>query len=101
MSSNDYKTKDSVGIQITLVKLKGPNYLLWAKAVMVIIGAKGKLKHLMKYPPLQGSKSFDEWQQNDFMIITWYQSLISPCEGGYQTARPKSYTSKFLRKLVV
>ena len=52
VSSSDHKSGYSVGIQITSIKLKGPNYLLWAKAVMVIIGAKGKLKHLMKYPPL-------------------------------------------------
>ena len=48
MSSNDYKTKDSVGIQITLVKLKGPNYLLWAKVVRVYITTKEKPKHVVE-----------------------------------------------------
>ena len=56
-SSNDHKSKDSIGIQIIPVKLKGPNYLLWAKVVIV---TKGKPKHLIEDPPPQESKSFDE-----------------------------------------
>ena len=41
MSNKDPEPRDSVGIQFTSVKLKGPNYLLWAKAMR--IGTKGKL----------------------------------------------------------
>ena len=74
--SSDNKSGDSVGIQITSVKQKGPNYLLWSKVMRVYIETNGKLKHLVKDPPSQESKSFEEWPQDDFMITTWYQSLI-------------------------
>lgn len=34
--------------------------------------AQGKLKHPLEDTHRQESKSFDEWQQDDFMIITWH-----------------------------
>ena len=41
------------------------------------IGAKGKLKHFMEDPP-QESRSLDEWQQDDFMIMTCLWNSMEP-----------------------
>lgn len=50
--SNNHKSGDIVGTQITLVKLKGPNYLWCAKVVRVYFRENEKLQHLMEDPPL-------------------------------------------------
>ena len=35
----------------TAVKLNGSNYLLWAQAFRIFIGAQNKLAHLLQAPP--------------------------------------------------
>ena len=54
--SNNHKSRDIVDIHITLVKLKGPNYLWCAKVVRVYIRENGKLQHLVEDPPLGNLK---------------------------------------------
>ena len=53
--SNNHKSRDIVDIHITLVKLKGPNYLWCAKVVRVYIRENEKL-HLIEDPPLGNLK---------------------------------------------
>jgi len=55
----------------TTVKLNGSNYLLWAQAFRIFIGAQNKLAHLLKPPLADKDPTYVTWLTGDYFVITW------------------------------
>jgi len=55
----------------TTVKLNGSNYLLWAQAFRIFIGAQNKLAHLLKPPLADKDPTYVTWLIGDYFVITW------------------------------
>ena len=49
----------------TTVKLNGFNYLLWAQAFRILIGAQNKLSHLFQAPPADADPTYVIWLTRD------------------------------------
>jgi len=55
----------------TTVKLNGSNYLLWAHAFRIFIGAQNKLAHLLQPPPADTDPTNVTWLTGDYSDMTW------------------------------
>ena len=49
----------------TTIKLNGANYLLWAQAFRIFIGALSKLPHLLASPPPTSDPTYNSWLSSD------------------------------------
>ena len=54
----------------TTVKLNGSNYLLWAQAFRIFIGAQNKLTHLLEPPPATTDTTYETWLSGDYCVMT-------------------------------
>ena len=52
------------------VKLNGSNYLLWAHAFRIFIGAQNKLAHLLQAPPATTDPTYVIWLTRDYSVMT-------------------------------
>jgi len=55
----------------TTVKLNGFNYLLWAYAFRIFIGAQNKLAHLLQFSPADTDPTYVTWLTRDYSVMTW------------------------------
>ena len=55
----------------TTIKLNGSNYLLWAQAFCIFIGAQNKLAHLLQDPPAITDPTYVTWLTGDYSVMTW------------------------------
>ncbi|XP_020252608.1 uncharacterized protein LOC109829921 [Asparagus officinalis] len=55
----------------TTIKLNGTNYLLWAQAFRIFIGAQSKLPHLLASPPPPSDPTYNSWLSSDYCVMTW------------------------------
>ncbi|XP_020260332.1 uncharacterized protein LOC109836748 isoform X2 [Asparagus officinalis] len=53
------------------IKLNGANYLLWAQAFRIFIGAQSKLPHLLASPPPTSDPTYNSWLSSDYCVMTW------------------------------
>jgi len=73
----EYKeNRDPLGIQITIFKLNGKNYLLWTQSIKVHLTAKRKLKFVTtEKPSFSNAKTpktvEEEWDSDNSMVMTW------------------------------
>ena len=54
-----------------MVKLNGSNYLLWAQAFRIFIGAQNRLDHLLQNPPATSDPTYMTWLTGDYSVMTW------------------------------
>ena len=54
----------------TTVKLNGSNYLLWAHAFRILIGAQNKLAHLLEDLPATSNPTYVSWLIGDYSVMT-------------------------------
>ena len=55
----------------TTVKLNGSNYLLWAQAFYIFIGAQNKLAHLLQPPLTDTDPTYVTWLTGDYSVMIW------------------------------
>ena len=55
----------------TTVKLNRSNYLLWAHAFRILIGAQNNLTHLLQSPPAATDPAYVTWLTGDYSVMTW------------------------------
>ena len=55
----------------TTVKLNDSNYLLWAQAFRIFIGAQNKLAHLLQAPPADTDPTYVIWLAENYSMIIW------------------------------
>ena len=70
-SSLMVKTSVLKTILETTVKLNGSNYLLWAQAFRIFIGAQNKLAHLLQLPPANTDPTYVTWLTENYSVMTW------------------------------
>ncbi|GAV80161.1 UBN2_3 domain-containing protein, partial [Cephalotus follicularis] len=54
------------------------NYLLWAQAVKIYIMAKKKLKFLNSDPPAPDASGYEDWMQENAVILIWLWNSMEP-----------------------
>jgi len=54
----------------TTMKLNGSNYLLWAQAFHIFIGALNKLAHLLQSPLTGTDPTYATWLSSDYYVMT-------------------------------
>ncbi|XP_020261846.1 uncharacterized protein LOC109837879 [Asparagus officinalis] len=62
----------------TTIKLNGTNYLLWAQAFRIFIGAQSKLPHLLASPPPTTDPTYSSWLSSDYCVMTWLLNSTEP-----------------------
>uniref|UniRef100_A0A5B6ZV70 Integrase catalytic domain-containing protein n=1 Tax=Davidia involucrata TaxID=16924 RepID=A0A5B6ZV70_DAVIN len=79
MSDNkDSLSKDSLFFgSLTSIKLKGPNYLQWSRAVSVALRARGKSSYISATKPSDATK-IAAWDQEDAQIMTLLWNSLEP-----------------------
>ena len=60
----------------TTVKLNSSNYLLWAQAFRIFIGAQNKLAHLLQVPPTNTDPTYVTWLTGDYSVMTWFLNSL-------------------------
>jgi len=66
----------------TTVKLNGSNYLLWAQAFRIFIGAQNKLAYLLQDSPATSDPTYVIWLTGDYSVMTWlFNSLKEKISG--------------------
>ena len=65
----------------TIVKLNGSNYLLWAQAFRIFIGAQNKLAHLLQPPPAHTDPPYENWLIEDYSVMTWLLNSLEKISG--------------------
>ena len=60
----------------TTVKLNGSNYLLWAHAFCIFIGAQNKLAHLLQAPPATTDPIYVTCLTRDYSVMTWLLNIL-------------------------
>ena len=55
----------------TIAKLNGSNYLLWAQAFRIFIGAQNKLAHLLQALPANTDPTYMTWLTRDYSVMIW------------------------------
>ena len=63
------ETSMPVTILGTTVKLNDSNYLLWAQAYHIFIGAQNKLTHLLKLPPAATDPTYVTWFTGNYFVM--------------------------------
>ena len=61
----------------TTVKLNNSNYLLWAQAFCIFIGAENKLDHLLQFPPSATDLTYVIWLTGDYFVMTWLLNSLT------------------------
>lgn len=59
-------------------RLTGKNYLKWSQVVRTFLKGKGMLRHLLGTGPKSDDPSFDAWDQEDSMVMSWLWNSMSP-----------------------
>jgi len=54
-----------------MVKLNGSNYLLWAQAFRIFVGAQNNLAHLLQSTPAATDLIYVTWLIGDYSVMTW------------------------------
>ncbi|ONK76435.1 uncharacterized protein A4U43_C03F27860 [Asparagus officinalis] len=75
----------------TTVKLNGTNYLLWAQAFRIFIGAQNKLAHLLTPPLASTDPTYPAWISADCCVMTW---LLNNMEAHISSSVMFSNTTK-------
>ena len=55
----------------TTMKLNDSNYLLWAQAFYIFIGAQNKLTYLLQSPLAATDPTYATWIFGDYWMMTW------------------------------
>ncbi|XP_059653399.1 uncharacterized protein LOC132300375 isoform X2 [Cornus florida] len=69
---------DYVGLQITTIKLCNSNYLVWAQAVKISLGALRKLKFVTHDPPSKTATGYDDWETDNYMVMSGLWNSMEP-----------------------
>ena len=69
---------DVVSMQIITTKLNGSNCLLWAKAMKVAFGGRKKLKYITSDAPAKGSKEYEGWVFENYVVMSWLWNSMEP-----------------------
>ena len=69
MQSPSISSSDVVSLQIITTKLNGSNYLLWAQAMKVALGARKKLKYITPDALSKDSKEYEYWVYENYLVI--------------------------------
>ena len=71
-------SSDVVSMQIITTKLNGSNYLLWAQAMKVALGARKKLKYIESVAPAKDSKDYEDWVSENYVVMSWLWNSMEP-----------------------
>jgi len=52
-------------------RIDGNNYLQWAQLVRATLKGKKKLNHLEGNPPAKTDSKYEDWDDEDSLIMTW------------------------------
>ena len=55
----------------TAYKLNGTNFLSWSQFVRTFLKGRGKLSHLLGTGPKPGDPTFDAWDEEDSLVMSW------------------------------
>ncbi|XP_043705360.1 uncharacterized protein LOC122655212 [Telopea speciosissima] len=78
-SSAPVVSTETVNVTITSIKLKGSlNYSLRAQVVKVYIMAMKKLKYIISDPPASDSSGYEDWMQENAIILIWLWNSMEP-----------------------
>ena len=56
---------------LTIYKLNEKTYLKWSQFVKPYLKGKGRLSHVLGTGPKRGDPTFEEWDKDDSMIMSW------------------------------
>lgn len=60
-------------VQITTIRLNGPNYFRWSQSVRLYLRGRGKIGYITgdkKQPDKEGA-DYDSWDAENSMVMTW------------------------------
>jgi len=72
LSSNDLPMLQSS------YRLDGNNYLQWAQLVRATLKGRKKLNHLEGNPPAKTNSKYEDWDDEDSLIMTWLWNSMTP-----------------------
>jgi len=72
LSSNDLPMLQSS------YRLNGNNYLQWAQLVRATLKGRKKLSHLEGNPPAKTDSKYEDWDDEDSLIMTWLWNSMTP-----------------------
>lgn len=59
-------------------RFNGKNYLKWSQFVCTYLKGKGRLDHLLGTRPKKGDPTFEAWDEEDPMIMSWLWDSMEP-----------------------
>ncbi|KAH7516297.1 hypothetical protein FEM48_Zijuj10G0120300 [Ziziphus jujuba var. spinosa] len=59
-------------------RLNGKNYLKWSQIVRTYLKGKGRLGHLLGTRPAKEDPTFEAWDEEDSMIMSWLWDSMEP-----------------------
>ena len=70
-STNGVITHGDLSNVPSTYKLNGTNFLCWSQFVRTFLKGRGKLSHLLGTGPKPGDPTFDAWDEEDSLVMSW------------------------------
>jgi len=80
MSAKNTTPLNSIDLQVlqSNYRLDENNYLQWALLVRATLKGRKKLNHLDGNPPAKTDSKYEDWDDEDFFIMTWLWNSMTP-----------------------
>ena len=59
-------------------QLNGKNYLKWSQLIRTFLKGKGKLSHLLGTCPKEMYPTFEAWDEEDSLVMSWLWNSMVP-----------------------